>query len=103
MKIQLYDGTVETLSAVRHAPNLQRNLISVGMLDESGYSCKTEDGNMRITKGSYVSTNGVKRNGFDVLLGKTLIWTSIAATDEKIPTYLNPSDMGANIPPGGEV
>ena len=61
VKIQLEDDTVKTLTEVRHVPDLKRNLISLGVLDESGYVCKTENGNMKITRGSYIAMRGVKR------------------------------------------
>lgn len=79
VQIQLEDGIVKTLSSVRHVPCLKRNLISLGMLDEAGYTCKTEGGNMKITRGSYVAMRGVKRSGLYVLLGKTVTKTPGAA------------------------
>ena len=33
VKVEMFDGSVQTLSDVRHAPRLKRNLISLGMLD----------------------------------------------------------------------
>ena len=33
VKIEMFDGTIRTLCDVRHAPKLNRNLISSGMLD----------------------------------------------------------------------
>lgn len=33
------DGTVKTLSSVRHVQNLKRNLVSLGKLDEPRYMC----------------------------------------------------------------
>ena len=41
VRIQLHDGTVKVLSGVRHVPELKRNLISLAMLHESSYTCKT--------------------------------------------------------------
>ena len=49
------------------------------MLDEAGYTCKTEGGNMKITRGSYVAMRGVKRSGLYVLLGKIVTKTPGAA------------------------
>ncbi|KAL5565221.1 hypothetical protein UlMin_028385 [Ulmus minor] len=36
ISIRMFDGLMKILSRVRHAPNLHRNLISIGALDESG-------------------------------------------------------------------
>ena len=81
--IKLCDGTVKTLSSVRHVPELQRNLISLGMLDEAGYTCKTENGSMKITHGSFVAMKGIKRNGLYVLLGKTIIDSAASVNSSK--------------------
>ena len=83
VQVKLDDGTVKTLSSVRHVPELQRNLISLGMLDEAGYTCKTESGNMKISRGSYVAMRGVKKNGLYVLLGKTLTNSAAVANSSK--------------------
>ena len=56
----------------------------MGVLDESGYVCKTENGNMKITRGSYIAMRGVKRNGLYVLLGKTLISPTAATVAAKV-------------------
>ena len=36
LKIKMYDGTIKTLSDVRHVPDLKKNLISLGVLDSNG-------------------------------------------------------------------
>lgn len=38
IKFRLHDGMMRTLSNVRYIPELKRNLISLGMLGENGYS-----------------------------------------------------------------
>ena len=83
VQVKLDDGTVKTLSSVRHVPELQRNLISLGMLDEAGYICKIESGNMKISRGSYVAMRGVKKNRLYVLLGKTLTNSAAVANSSK--------------------
>ena len=72
IQLKLDDGTVKTLSFVRHVPELKRNLISLGTLDEVGYTCKIESGGMKITRGSYVAMKGIKKGGLYVLLCETL-------------------------------
>lgn len=41
IQLKMFDGTIKTLSKVRHLPDLKRNLISIGIFDESGLTCKT--------------------------------------------------------------
>lgn len=43
IKFQMFDGSVKILSNEKHFLGLKRNLISIGMLDESSMSCKTEN------------------------------------------------------------
>ena len=54
--IRNFDGSVRTLTEVRYIPDLKRNLISLGMLDSSGYSFKSEPSILKIVKGSYSYT-----------------------------------------------
>ena len=39
VKIKMFDGVIQTQTNVMHAPNLRRNLISLGALDSKGYKC----------------------------------------------------------------
>lgn len=61
------------LQEVRFVPDLKRNLISLGVLDQLGYCFKSENGNPRVTKGSMVVMKGVRMNGMFFLLGSTVI------------------------------
>ena len=69
--INMFHGMTRTLKEVRHVPNLERNLISLGTLDESGYNFKAENGKLTISKGVVVM-KGQKRNGLYILEGHTL-------------------------------
>ena len=70
--IKMFDGMTITLKEVRHVPDLKRNIISLGTLDESGYSFKVGNGKLTILKGVMVVMKGQKRNGFYILEGHTL-------------------------------
>ncbi|KAH9697399.1 hypothetical protein KPL71_023589 [Citrus sinensis] len=72
VKIEMFDGSVQTLSDVRHAPRLKRNLISLGMLDGMGYSFKSENSGLKIMKGTEMVMKGVKKNGLYVLEGSSV-------------------------------
>ena len=70
--INMFDGMTITLKEVRHVPNLKRNIISLGTLDESGYSFKAGNGKLTILKGVMVVMKGQKINGLYILEGHTL-------------------------------
>ena len=53
---------------VRHVPKVARNLISLGVLDDSGYVKKIEGGSMKICKGSMVVIKGIKKEGLYYLV-----------------------------------
>ena len=38
IRVRMYDGMVRTLSNVKHIPELKKNLISLGYLEEQGYT-----------------------------------------------------------------
>ena len=85
ISIRSYDGTIKTLNNVRHIPELKRNLISLGTLDDEGLEYRTGKGTMRITKGSLLIMKGIKRNGLYFLDGRT-ITPAQAATVSKCKT-----------------
>jgi hypothetical protein len=48
--IKMHDGSVRTLTYVRHVPELRKNLISLGVLDYVGYKCTTQGGVLKVSK-----------------------------------------------------
>jgi len=50
IKSWMHDGVVRTLANVRHAPELKKNLISLGKLDDNGYKFSSEDQILRFVK-----------------------------------------------------
>ena len=48
--IKMYDGTIRSLEQVRYVPELKRNLISLGMIDQLGCCIRAENGNFRSLK-----------------------------------------------------
>lgn len=69
----MFDDSVKILTNVRHVLGLKRNMISIGMLDESSISWKTEKGFIYICKGSVAIIKGVKKNSLYVSLSKTML------------------------------
>ena len=70
--LKLHDGTVRLIRQVRHVPDLKRNLISLGMLDQNGCSIKLECGDLRILNGLTLIMKGTKRNEVYVLDGEVV-------------------------------
>lgn len=69
--IKIHDGVTRKLTNVRYIPG-RRNLISLGIFDTVSYSYKSENGCLKICKGSLVILKGVKKFGVYILLGKTI-------------------------------
>ena len=59
----MFNGVVRELTQVRFVPELKRNLISIGILDQTGCVIKAEKGILRVIKGSMVIMKGIKQNG----------------------------------------
>jgi len=62
VQIKMFDGMVQELKEVRYVPQLNRNLISVGVLKALGHRVFVRDGILKMTKGSMVVLKGVRRN-----------------------------------------
>lgn len=50
IKLKKFDGTIREVRNVRHAPNLKRNLISLGMLNKIVCLVKLELGSLKVLK-----------------------------------------------------
>lgn len=48
IRIRIQDSMEIVLCGVRHVSDLKRNLISLGVLDNSGYSFKAENGKINL-------------------------------------------------------
>ena len=64
--ILLPNGSVYLLEKVQHIPNLRRNLISIGQLDDEGHAILFVGGTWNVTKGVKVLARG-KQNWYSVL------------------------------------
>uniref|UniRef100_A0A2N9FQZ7 Integrase catalytic domain-containing protein n=1 Tax=Fagus sylvatica TaxID=28930 RepID=A0A2N9FQZ7_FAGSY len=74
IKIKMSDGVVRTLEEIRHISDMRKNLISLGTLDSKGYSYKSENGIMKISKGAMVVMIGQKiSSNVYKLLGNTIL------------------------------
>ncbi|RVW87889.1 Retrovirus-related Pol polyprotein from transposon TNT 1-94 [Vitis vinifera] len=60
VRISLPNGSVWLLEKVRHIPDLKRNLISVGQLDDEGHAILFVGGTWKVTKGARVLARGKK-------------------------------------------
>ena len=70
MKIKMFDGVMRILTNVRHIPTLRKSLISLGTLDENGYSYGGSNGVIKMKKGALVVLKGEKIGSPYKLIGK---------------------------------
>ena len=74
IRVKMFDGIVRTLCDVRHVLDLRKNLITLGTLDGNGFSYKTANGVMKVSKGVLIVMKGQKlaRNIYK-LMGTTIV------------------------------
>ena len=60
VRILLPNGSIWLLEKVRHIPDLRKNLIYVGQLDDEGHAILFVDGTWKVTKGARVLARGKK-------------------------------------------
>ncbi|RVW24170.1 Retrovirus-related Pol polyprotein from transposon TNT 1-94 [Vitis vinifera] len=75
VRISLPNGSVWLLEKVRHIPDLRRNLISIGQLDDEGHAILFVGGTWKVTKGARVLACGrrlghMSEKGMKMLLSK---------------------------------
>ena len=56
--IKMFDGVIRDLTYVRYAPQMKKNIISVGVMDSKGLKITMENGILKITKGFMVIMKG---------------------------------------------
>ena len=85
VRILLSNGSVWLLEKVRHIPELRRNLISVGQLDDEGHAILFIGGTWKVTKGTRILTRG-KKTG--TLYMTSSLRDTIAVADASTDTSL---------------
>lgn len=68
----MHDGTIRTLSDVKHMPDLKKNLISLGNLDLKGCRINIESSDIKVSHGALVLIKVKKIDGFYVLERSTV-------------------------------
>ena len=84
VRIKTHDGIERILAEIRHILELKRNLISLGMLDQHGYTYKCYDGFLKVSKGSMTIMEGIRSNGLYTLQASTVIGVAAILTDPKL-------------------
>jgi len=54
VQFQAYDGCITTIQGVRHVPELRYNLISLGVLQNEGFSFSSKGDLMKVFKEAHV-------------------------------------------------
>ncbi|KAK4385200.1 Retrovirus-related Pol polyprotein from transposon TNT 1-94 [Sesamum angolense] len=76
VRIKMYDGTVRTLSDIRHIPDLKKNLISLGTLHKNDFIPKADEDRetIRIVKGALTVMKGkITAGNIYKLLGSIVV------------------------------
>ena len=60
VSLRMFDGVAMELKQVRFIPKLKRNLISIGMLDQTSCVIKAEKWVLKVIKSSTVIMKGIK-------------------------------------------
>ncbi|XP_050902779.1 uncharacterized protein LOC127115231 [Lathyrus oleraceus] len=67
MRFKLHDESIRLLAEVRYAPDLKRNLISLGEFDKKRYVLQGDKSILKVMKGSKEVLRGVKKQGLYTL------------------------------------
>jgi len=82
VKIKFHDGKIRMLRGVRHIPDLSKNLISLGSLEEKGCKFQSDGGVLCVSKGALTIMRGKRVESLYFLQGSTVIGSaSVASSD----------------------
>ncbi|KAH9752645.1 hypothetical protein KPL71_014775 [Citrus sinensis] len=73
ISLKLHDGVTRDLHQVRFVLELKRNLISLGMVDQSGCTIKAKNGEIQVLDQGKIVMKGVRKNGLYILVGSSLV------------------------------
>ena len=79
----MFDRQVQTLTNVRHVPDLKKNLLSLG-----GYKFSSADEGIKVTRGSMMTLKGERTANLYKLTGSIIIGDASVATEKKDTTRL---------------
>ena len=84
ISIRMFDGNERDLKQVKYVPELKRNIIFLGVMDQVGCNTKAENGNLQIQDKDLIIMKGIKKNGLYVLVGSTTMpaITTIVSNDK---------------------
>ena len=88
VRIQMFDGVVRTLRNVRHIPSMQKNLISLGMLEANGHQWSSADGVLQVSTGEKVVLKGKRHRNLYVLEGNVVCDQANVTTSQEELTRL---------------
>jgi hypothetical protein len=89
IRIKMFDDMVRTLYDVRHVPEVEKNLISLGILDSNGYGYKSVGGVMKVTKSAMIVMKGqINSKNIYKLLGSTVVGGIASVESESDCTIL---------------
>ncbi|KAH9657805.1 hypothetical protein KPL70_023225 [Citrus sinensis] len=71
ISLKMFDGVTRDLYQARYVPELKRNLISLGMVDQSGCIIKAENGEIQVSDQGKIVMKGVRKNGLYILVGSS--------------------------------
>ncbi|KAG8480246.1 hypothetical protein CXB51_024797 [Gossypium anomalum] len=72
VKIRIHDGMIRTLSDVRYVPDLQKNLISLSILDLKGCRINIESSGIKVSRGALILLKGKRTCSFYILERSTV-------------------------------
>jgi len=80
VKINVYNGTIRTLSSVHDVPDLKHDLISLVTFETMGCKYIAEDGVLKVSKATWTLLKGLRHKSLYVLQGLTTIGSLIVFT-----------------------
>jgi len=84
--MRMFDGQVQTLTNVRHVPNLKKNFLSLGALETRGYKFSGADGGIKITKGFMTILKEERTTDLYNLTGSIIVGDTSAAIEKEDTT-----------------
>jgi len=92
-KSKMFDGKVQTLTNVRHVPELKNNMISLEILGAAAWKFSWDDTTVKVIKGTIFAINGVRYTCILYkMIGGTMITCALIDTVKNSKSVLKKPD-----------
>lgn len=77
------DGSTKVLTDVCYAPDVKKNLISLGLLESKGFTVSMQAAELKVISGTFVAVKGIRKNNLYYYQGSTITGSAVTTVSDE--------------------